>query len=51
MYVVYFELIRAEKKESMDKQTCRDSRDWEEYILKGTLNYYLSLTVINILVI
>ena len=29
--VVYFKLIRAEKKESMDEQTCRDSRDWEEY--------------------
>ena len=29
--IVYFKLIRAEKKESMDEQTWRDSRDWEEY--------------------
>ena len=31
MCVVYFKLVRAEKKESMDEQTCRDARDWEEY--------------------
>ena len=31
MCAVYFKLIRAEKKESMDEQTCSDSRHWEEY--------------------
>ena len=31
MCVAYFKLIREEKKESLDEQTCRDPRDWEEY--------------------